>query len=396
LNQAQIGTTDASEITSAAARVGGNITSDGGANITARGICWSDSPGPDLGNNKVEAGSGVGAFAAQITGLSPGTTYYARAYAINSVGTAYGNEVSFSTNALAPTVTTSGISEITAAGAKTGGNISDDGGAPITTRGVCWSTSENPTVDDDKTSDGQGAGEYTSVITDLLPYTNYFLRAYASNAAGTSYGEQISFMTLHSFGSVTDIEGNTYKTIQIGNQVWMAENLRTTKYNDGATIPLVTDNSTWAGLSTPAYCWFDNEQSLYAATYGALYNYYAVETGKLCPTGWHVPSDAEWSELTSYLGGASVAGGKMKETGTNHWTSPNSGATNESGFTAVPGGIRYAEATFHGRGYVGFWWSSTAENDIGAWYRGLDHAQAVVVRYEYYKRGGLSVRCLKD
>jgi uncharacterized protein (TIGR02145 family) len=313
------------------------------------------------------------------------------------VGTAYGNEVSFSTNALAPTVTTSGISEITAAGAKTGGNISDDGGAPITTRGVCWSTSENPTVDDDKTSDGQGAGEYTSVITDLLPYTNYFLRAYASNAAGTSYGEQISFMTLHSFGSVTDIEGNTYKTIQIGNQVWMAENLRTTKYNDGATIPLVTDNSTWAGLSTPAYCWFDNEQSLYAATYGALYNYYAVETGKLCPTGWHVPSDAEWSELTSYLGGASVAGGKMKETGTNHWTSPNSGATNESGFTAVPGGIRFiTDGTFFAEGDNGRLWSSTANGDYHSWCWGLGYLGAEIGRQGWHKAHGLSVRCLSD
>ena len=122
---------------------------------------------------------------------------------------------------------------------------------------------------------------------------------------------------------VQDIDGNNYLTVTIGTQIWMAENLRTTKYNDGTAIPLVTDNTTWANLTTPAYCWYNNDAKTNGSTYGALYNWYSVNTKKLCPTGWHVPNDTEWTTLTTYLGGTAVAGGKLKETGTAHWYSPN-------------------------------------------------------------------------
>lgn len=125
-----------------------------------------------------------------------------------------------------------------------------------------------------------------------------------------------------SYGTMTDQEGNVYKTITIGTQTWMAENLRTTTYNDGTVIPNVTDNDEWADLSTPAYCWYDNDSATYAQTYGALYNWYTVATDSLCPTGWHVPTDAEWTILTDTLGGLTIAGGLLKETGTTHWTAP--------------------------------------------------------------------------
>ena len=197
--------------------------------------------------------------------------------------------------------------------------------------------------------------------------------------------------------TVTDVDGNTYRVVQIGNQVWMAENLRTARYNDGTAIPLVTNNSSWSNLSTPAYCWHENDKNQYAVPYGALYNWYTVNTGKLCPTGWHVPSDAEWTTLTTFLGGTSVAGGKMKQTGTARWRSPNTGATNSSGFSGVPGGGRLNYVgTFYNMGYYGGWWSSTAYSDLNAWGRRLDYDGAYVHRYYYSKSYGFSVRCLRD
>lgn len=198
--------------------------------------------------------------------------------------------------------------------------------------------------------------------------------------------------------TVTDIDSNVYHTVTIGTQVWMVENLKTTKYNDGTAIPNVTDSTAWSGLSTPAYCWYNNDSITNKTTYGALYNLYTVNTGKLCPTGWHVPTDAEWTTLTTYLGGESVAGGKLKETGTTHWLSPNTGAINESDFTALPGGYRYYSGIFNYVGKYGYWWSSTEDesNNSWAWDRDMVFNYNVVFRDINYKNNGFSVRCLRD
>lgn len=197
------------------------------------------------------------------------------------------------------------------------------------------------------------------------------------------------------YGSITDIDGNTYKTVTIGTQTWMAENLKVTKYNDGIAIPNVTDDTAWGELTTGALCDYDNTPSN-SETYGKLYNWHAVNTGKLCPTGWHVPSDAEWTELTDYLGGTSVAGGKLKETGTTHWASPNTGATNETGFTALPGGRRIYYVSFINIGYFGLWWSATESSATNAWYRAMYSDYSNVGRNDYSKELGCSVRCLRD
>jgi uncharacterized protein (TIGR02145 family) len=196
---------------------------------------------------------------------------------------------------------------------------------------------------------------------------------------------------------VTDADGYIYKTVTIGTQIWMAENLKTTKYNDGAAIPNVTSGTTWAGLTTGAYCWYLNDETAFKNTYGALYNWYAVNTGKLCPTGWHVPSYDEWGVLDSAAGYGQVAGGNLKETGEIHWMTPNNGATNETGFTALPGGFRYHDGTFDWMGYHSFWWTATEYNSTIA----LD---AFIVNYDNYlgfsfsdkKECGMSVRCIKD
>jgi uncharacterized protein (TIGR02145 family) len=193
-----------------------------------------------------------------------------------------------------------------------------------------------------------------------------------------------------------DVDGNLYDVVKIGNQRWMAENLKTTKFNDNTDIPLVTDYTAWSNLTTPGYCWYSNDQATYGDTYGALYNWYTVETGNLCPTGWHVPTDAEWTTLTVYLGGESIAGSKLKETGTTHWNSPNTDATNETGFTALPGGYRGPDGTFYFIGYHGYWWSSMESSTTNAWLRYMLYDYSNVYRVSYSKKYGLSVRCLRD
>ena len=207
--------------------------------------------------------------------------------------------------------------------------------------------------------------------------------------------------------TVTDGDGNVYGTVTIGAQTWMASNLKATKYNDGTDITYVTDNSTWGGRTQGAYCWYNNDASTYKATYGALYNWYAVDNnastkvasngGKnICPVGWHVPTDAEWTTLTDYLGGFSVAGGKLKETGTTHWIS-NTAATNSSGFTALPGGNR----KYDGWGYVslgtsGRWWSSTPDGTDSAFFRYMSNSGSDVQSSSGIRSFGDSVRCVKD
>jgi len=196
--------------------------------------------------------------------------------------------------------------------------------------------------------------------------------------------------------TVTDIDGNVYHTVAIGTQVWMVENLKTTRYNDGADIPLVTDDTAWSTLTTPGYCWLENDSLNNKPAYGALYNWYAVNTGKLCPAGWHVPTDSDWSTLTTYLGGESVAGGKLKETGSAHWLFPYPGTDNSSGFAARPGGSRIGDGTFTTAGIAGNWWTSTDYDNSYAWYRNMGGYSNSVSRSSFFKENGFSVRCMKD
>ncbi len=189
-------------------------------------------------------------------------------------------------------------------------------------------------------------------------------------------------------GTVTDADGNTYNTVMIYSQCWMTENLATTKYNDGTDIPLVTDNYSWYELTTPGYCWYDNDQAT-NSDYGALYNGYTVNTGNLCPIGWHVPTDDEWATLTSNLGGTSVAGGKLKENGLAHWNPYNVDATNESGFTGIPGGFR--SYGFGSLGEINFSWSSTPY-----WGLRIFGHYGHTLRITTTPNMGYSVRCLKD
>jgi uncharacterized protein (TIGR02145 family) len=196
--------------------------------------------------------------------------------------------------------------------------------------------------------------------------------------------------------TLKDIDGNVYKTVTIGKQIWMAENLKTTKFNDGTLISLVSEDQAWGALTTPALSWYNRDEAANKNKYGALYNWYTVSTNKLCPKGWHVPSDAEWTTLTTFLGGESIAGGKLRETGITHWEKPNTGATNESGFTTLPGGYRNNHGAFANVGFFGFWWSATENFPTASWCRTMGCTGSDILRIFSLKKNGYSVRCIKD
>ena len=360
-------------ISATGAEAKATITDIGESGISSHGWCWATSKNPTIEDDQIDLGSKnkTGDFTTNLSGLNPGTSYYLRPYAAAGGQTVYGEQLNFSTVVIKmPSLSTNAISNITETRATSGGQVTDDGGATVTARGVCWSISSNPTTTNSHTSDGTGTGTFTSSLTGLTSNTTYYVRAYATNSQGTAYGEQMTFIAGNN--GCTDYDGNTYQTITIGSQEWMAENLKVTHYANGTVIPLVTDNTAWANLGNnntdKAYCYYNNSDAN-KDTYGALYTYAAATNGDndgttqgVCPTGWHLPGDAEWTELTDYIGGTSVAGGKMKETGTTHWNSPNTGATNESGFTALPGGRRdSSNGAFSNVGYYGYWWSAPLE-----------------------------------
>jgi len=296
-----------------------------------------------------------------------------------------------------PEVTTAEVSAITVTSAQCGGTIISDGGATITACGVCWSSTDPmPTGNHGKTTDDTGVSSYISSITGLYSNATYYVRAYATNSVGTSYGDTISFTTPIEEGTVTDIDGNTYQTVKIGNQWWMAENLKVINYRNGNAIPNITDRGEWINLTTGAYCIYGNDINN-SATYGMLYNWYSVKDSReIAPTGWHIPTRQEWETLIySYLDGE--VGGKMKETGTLHWNSPNTGATNESGFSALPGGVRqggYALDSYN-MGSAAYFWSTTGSGN--AYGIRIDYDSPFVSLFsEGDPNLGFSVRCVRD
>jgi uncharacterized protein (TIGR02145 family) len=198
------------------------------------------------------------------------------------------------------------------------------------------------------------------------------------------------------FNAATDIDGNIYTAVTIGKQVWLKENLKTTRFNDGTSIINIKKDMIWAEMESSAYCWYNNNSLSNKNRYGALYNWYAVNYGKLCPTGWHVPTDNEWTTLTEFLGGDSIAGGKIKEAGASHWKSKTR-ATNESGFKAVPAGYRYIDGIFYDKGRNETWWSSTEASSTAAFSRLVSYGSSNIYRINYYQKNhGFSVRCVRD
>ncbi len=407
--QANVTTVTPWNITCNSAISGGNIPADGGSAVTERGVCWNTSGSPTVADNKTSNGTGTGSFTANLTGLAEKANYYVRAYATNSRGTAYGNQESFTTPACAtiPTVVTALISSFNHISAVGGGNVTSDGGSPVTARGVCWNTAPNPTIGNNRTINGSGTGSFTSNLTGLTPNTLYYVRAYAVNSLGIAYGTySVSFTTNP---AVIDFDGNIYPVIAIGTQVWMAENLRTTRYNNGAAISYVTASSTWTAITAGAYCWQNNDNS-YSNTYGALYNWFAVNTGILCPKGWHVPSDSEWNTLASYLinngygyqgSGNDIAKSLSAKT---NWAPYSLAGTpgndlntnNSSGFSALPGGYRHMNGSFYDAGFGANWWTATNYLTSNAYYWSVYYNNNTLNRLNAPRTHGASVRCIRD
>lgn len=323
-------------------------------------------------------------------------------------------------NTTIASVTSTSVSSITSAGAVSGGNVTADGGSTVTARGVCWSTSTGPTISNSKTTDGSGTGSFSSSITGLSENQTYYVRAYATNAKGTAYGNELQFTTAISGGpcpggstTVVDIDGNVYNIVTIGNQCWTKENLKTTRYRNGDLIETGLSDAQWLASTDGAYAVYDNNPAN-NTIYGKLYNHYAVKDPRgLCPAGFHTPSYDEWNRLVKYLDPAAdtsfshinyslVAGGYMKATGTIQagtglWTSPNVGATNSSDFTALPSGIRSLFGPYEWLNNSVYFASSTSipgSNDC--YYIYLDHAFATVWRMSYNFGLGVPVRCVMD
>ena len=286
-------TTTVSSVTSTTAVSGGNITSDGGSAVTGRGVCWSTTTGPSTANNITTDGTGTGIFTSAITGLTPGITYYVRAYATNISGTFYGNEVTFKAACDLPAVP---------------GPITGNLNVPSNATGISYSisavpgaTSYNWTVPAGAViASGQGT---TSIMVDFgTSGGNISVRSENSCGNSTYTDLNITTISISNCGTVTDIDGNVYNTVRIGTQCWMEENLKTTRYSNGDPLITETDDEIWSTLTTGAYCWYNNDAAAYQAPYGALYNWYSVaDSRNLCPAAWHVPGDAEWTVLENYL-----------------------------------------------------------------------------------------------
>jgi uncharacterized protein (TIGR02145 family) len=300
---------------------------------------------------------------------------------------------------LLPVVNIVSLSALTDNSVNFGCALSNNSGAVVSVQGVCWSTSENPTISDNKTSDSLGRySRFRSSITELTPVTVYYVRAYVTINDKTSYSEQQSFTTLN---TVKDNEGNEYHTVKIGSQIWMKENLKVTKFQNGDDIG-TTDPPTLntSRENEPKYQWLMPGDDDYLQTYGRLYTWYtAVDPRNVCPSGWHIPDNGNWHVLLASLYSTVSAGAKMKEAGTAHWTNENTQATNVSGFTALPAGFRLEDGEFSGTGSSTVFWSSDFYSQsqgmcvmLTSWssYANVDGGSSSEKIYGY------SIRCIKD
>jgi uncharacterized protein (TIGR02145 family) len=396
-------TASVSSITTNSAICGGNVTSDGGSAVTGRGVCWNTSGSPEISDNLTTDGSGTGPFTSNITDLAESTTYYVRAYATNSNGTSYGNEEDFTTTDVAelPTVETTSIAELFVDGATITGNVTSDGGAEVTDRGVCWvEYGTTPTISDNTVSGGSGTGIFSCNITGLESNITYSVRAYATNSVGTNYGTQMNFLTLSDDPNAEWVPGeewidtrdeHAYGTMQIGDQVWMTDNLNHGKRIDGIY------HSEKNGY-VEKYCYDDDEFN--CDYYGGLYQwdemmqYSTYESSQgICPSGWHIPSDNEWKQLEMYMG--------MSETSadsTNVWRGTYEAFyLYEAGFISTfPGMCYYTDGEFYYAGDYIYIWSSTQYGDDFAYERVMGTYYSNIWRSAFYKTNGYSVRCVKD
>ena len=274
--------------------------------------------------------------------------------------------------------------------------VESDGGSPIVGCGIYMGLSQNPETTGTQLQIATDTGSFLGQVSGLLPNTQYFIKAYAKNVRGESLGAQVNFTTP---GTITDYENNIYETVRIGTQLWMAQNLGTTHYLNGDII--VTTNPATLDISnvtSPEFQWSYGGVDANVIIYGKLYTWYTItDSRKVCPTGWHIPTDSDWTSLESTLGGYIIAGSELKEAGNSHWASPyNLDATNESCFKALPGGYRNVTGGFLSLGSYGNWWSSTDGDATNGWIQSLFVQTGQISKTVFLKVNGASVRCIKD
>jgi uncharacterized protein (TIGR02145 family) len=406
------------------ADAGGQVI-DIGQGATQHGHCYSKEPNVTVSDPHTRLGTptGTGGFTSPLSDLEPGTLYYVKAYISNGDITVYGSEISFTTYDISPAIlTTSEVGSVTETTAVSGGNITSDGSSEVTVRGVVWGISENPTLEDNEgfTEDGTGTGEFTSNLIGLKAGTTYYVKAYATNGAGTAYGNQQNFTTIEET-VVTDIDGNQYQVIVIGQQRWLSSNLKVSRYRDGDLVATGLTDPAWQDASQGASAVYPhalvagiNSQSDMVEAYGRLYNWLAVTDSRgLCPAGWRVPTDEDWDELSGYIGDADypedVIGNALKScrqvesphpgdcatTVHPRWNNSVNYGTDDFGFAAFPGGLRYSNGEYLGLGEIGSWWSSTSLGDDNAWQRSIYHNSGIIDKSADIRQMGLSVRCIK-
>ncbi len=403
--------------------VTGNLLQTGDEGLIQHGFCWSVAPAPKLEEDScILLGPRLqeGAFSSVISDLDQNTSYYVRAYAVNAVGTSYGKEMVVKTDRklTVPLVVTSNVGTVSDHHAILGGVVRDNGGSEITSYGICWDTLPDPSIEGKHLSFNEGTGPYTITANNLELRTTYYVRAFAINSTGLAYGNEVIFRTNDT--PLTDIDGNVYPTVVIGEQVWMAKNLAVSRYPDGIPIPFVPQDEWWDSLRVDekGYCFYNNSTSN-LAIYGALYSWSAAVNGQdsithelqviqgVCPDGWHLPSDSDWLELETYLGmpvqeantqgWRGEIGGKLKSTGREFWLIPNEGATNLTRFSALPAGDRFPNGDYFNLRYIALFWTSSNYDEETAWARGLGYHVTTMYRgHEDTKNWGFSVRCVKD
>lgn len=395
----KIETMEVSNVTLTSLISGGRITVINAERVTARGVIWGRSSKPILGSSwKTTDGIGDGAFQSEMTGLSA-VKYYIRAYGVIENKTYYGNEIEFDISIITPKITSQNPTEITVSSAKIQTNINYAWSDNIIEKGLCWGTSKTPDIDkNNKIIDASTSHEFSNTLTSLNLGISYYARGYAINKHGTFYGNQVQILVLPKpvFSQVNDSEGNKYKTVVIGSQTWMAENLMATKYSDGSIIESALSESEFKNTQVGAYTVYPSNTSN-SITYGYLYNGYAIENTKnVCMDGWRVPTPNDWDQLASTLGGVETAGGRMKAV-SNKWLTPNTSATDESGFSGLPGGS-YCRVclsntgTFADIGTDGYWWSS----QTGYFFYLTNNLPELRSKSTAGANDGLSVRCIKN
>ncbi len=400
------------DITSSSALVRGEVSDNGGAEVSERGIFWGTQSNPEETGEKLIIGKGTGEFSETLAGLENETKYYIKAYAVNKKGMASGEEKSFTALNL-PIISTTPPEKVKATSAITGGTVHENGGSTVSSHGIYLSRNPKARKSGDRIVAGEGTGEFALKLENLNPYTKYYYTAYSTNSNGTSFGMEYSFETWAYVSSVRDVDGKNYETRVIGEQKWMTENLVVTRYNNGTGIEFVSEGDEHWITSSQGYYGIYNDSGGKESIYGYLYNWYVIENEhNICPEGWRVPAEEDWQELERHLGmddyeiemlgfRGSDHGGMLKDTGTfitqtGFWHSPNTLATNETGFSALPGGYRDEKGHSHLLNFYGNWWSSTKAEDGTAWFRYLSHDSGQIGRHYSSKRNGYSIRCIKE